>query len=55
MDAAHLNTAVLILVGAAVFFYVLYGVVKAATRDGIIAARRLMDKDEAQARSLPDA
>ena len=40
MDAAPLNSFVLFAVCAAVFFYILYGVVRAATRDGIIAARR---------------
>jgi hypothetical protein len=30
---------VLPVVFAAIFFYVLYGVIRAATRDGIIAAR----------------
>ena len=30
---------VLTIVFAAIFFYVLYGVIKAGTRDGIIAAR----------------
>ena len=31
---------VLPVVFAAIFFYVLYGVIRAATRDGIIAARQ---------------
>jgi hypothetical protein len=31
---------VLTVVFAAIFFYVLYGVIRAATRDGIIAARQ---------------
>jgi len=30
---------ILALVFAAIFFYVLYGVIRAGTRDGIIAAR----------------
>lgn len=30
---------VLTVVSAAIFFYVLYGVIRAGTRDGIIAAR----------------
>lgn len=40
MDATVLNSAVLVGLGAAAFFYVLHGVVRAAVRDGIIAARR---------------
>ena len=31
---------VLPVIFAAIFFYVLYGVIRAATRDGIIAARQ---------------
>jgi hypothetical protein len=31
---------ILTVVFAAIFFYVLYGVIRAATRDGIIAARQ---------------
>jgi hypothetical protein len=31
---------VLVAVFAAIFFYVLYGVIRAATRDGILAARK---------------
>jgi hypothetical protein len=31
---------VLPIVFAAIFFYVLYGVIRAATRDGIIAAKQ---------------
>lgn len=30
---------------AAIFFYVLYGVIRAATRDGIIAARKAEEAD----------
>jgi hypothetical protein len=30
---------------AAIFFYVLYGVIRAATRDGIIAARKAEKAD----------
>ncbi|MET3176118.1 UNVERIFIED_ORG: hypothetical protein ABIB52_003992 [Arthrobacter sp. UYCu721] len=32
---------------AAIFFYILYGVIRAATRDGIIAARRQSEKADA--------
>lgn len=32
---------------AAIFFYILYGVIRAATRDGIIAARRHAEKNDA--------
>lgn len=32
---------------AAIFFYILYGVIRAATRDGIIAARRHAEKNHA--------
>ena len=31
---------VLTVVFAAIFFYILYGVIRAGTRDGIIAARK---------------
>ncbi|MEO8282888.1 MAG: hypothetical protein ABI568_05705 [Pseudarthrobacter sp.] len=37
---------VLTAVFAAIFFYILYGVVRAATRDGIIAARQHAEKAE---------
>ncbi|MGK3956117.1 hypothetical protein ACLKOZ_07960 [Arthrobacter sp. R4] len=47
MDANPLNFLVLCAVGAAVFFYVLYGVVRAATRDGIIDATRQAEKAKA--------
>ena len=47
MDAAPLNSFVLFAVCAAVFFYILYGVVRAATRDGIIAARRELERTNA--------
>lgn len=46
MDANPLNFLVLCAVGAAVFFYVLYGVVR-ATRDGIIDAARQAEKAKA--------
>jgi len=36
---------VLVVVFGAIFFYVLYGVIKAATRDGIIAARQSLNVD----------
>lgn len=36
---------VLPAVSAAIFFYVLYGVIRAATRDGIIAARKAEKAD----------
>ena len=36
---------VLAAVFAAIFFYVLYGVIRAATRDGIIAARQSRKAD----------
>lgn len=36
---------VLAAVFAAIFFYVLYGVIRAATRDGIIAARQSWNAD----------
>lgn len=32
---------VLTVVFAAIFFYILYGVIRAGTRDGIIAARKV--------------
>jgi hypothetical protein len=38
---------VLAAVLAAIFFYILYGVIRAATRDGIIAARRQSEKADA--------
>jgi uncharacterized membrane protein len=43
LDADPLNSLVLSAVCAAVFFYVLYGVVRAATRDGIIDAKRQVE------------
>lgn len=46
MDADALNSIILTVVGAALFFYILYGVIRAATRDGIIDARRQADKAE---------
>ncbi|WP_307608200.1 hypothetical protein [Pseudarthrobacter sp. W1I19] len=39
---------VLVVVFAAIFFYVLYGVIRAATRDGIIAARQSLNVDATQ-------
>lgn len=36
---------VLVVVFATIFFYVLYGVIRAATRDGIIAARQILEAD----------
>jgi hypothetical protein len=39
---------VLALVFAAIFFYVLYGVIRAATRDGILAARQHLAADVAE-------
>lgn len=36
---------VLAVVFAAIFFYVLYGVIRAGTRDGIIAARKAEQVD----------
>lgn len=47
MDADPFNVIVLTAVIGAVFFYVLYGVIRAATRDGIIAARRQAEEDGA--------
>ena len=47
MDAAPLNAFVLVAVCAAVFFYILYGVVRAATRDGIRAGRREPERTNA--------
>jgi len=47
MDANPLNFLVLCTVGAAVFFYVLYRVVRAATRDGIIDATRQAEEAKA--------
>lgn len=47
MDADPLNSLVLSAVCAAVFFYVLYGVVRAATRDGIVDAKRQVEKAKA--------
>jgi hypothetical protein len=37
---------VLAAVFAAIFFYILYGVIRAATRDGIIAAKQHAQKAE---------
>lgn len=44
MDAEPLNSIVLSVVGAAVFFYILYGVIRAAVRDGIVEARWQAEK-----------
>jgi hypothetical protein len=44
MDAEPLNSIVLSVVGAAVFFYILYGVIRAAVRDGIVEARCQAEK-----------
>ena len=38
---------VLVAVFTAIFFYILYGVIRAATRDGIIAARLHAEQAEA--------
>lgn len=48
MDAGPLNFVVLSVVFAAVFFYVLYLVIRAAVRDGIAPAneRRTADKSD---------
>ena len=43
MDAGPLNTIVLGLIVAALFFYVLYGVVRAAVHDGIRQAEAQRD------------
>jgi hypothetical protein len=43
----------LLVVFGAIFFYVLYGVIRAATRDGIIAARQA-EKERANNARLPD-
>jgi uncharacterized membrane protein len=47
MDADPLTSLVLAAVSAAVFLYVLYGVVRAATRDGILDATRQVEKAKA--------
>ena len=47
MDADVLSSVILTVVGAAIFFYILYRVIRAATRDGIIDARRHIAKAEA--------
>lgn len=39
-----LNNPVLLVVFAAVFFYVLYGVIRAAVRDGILQADERREK-----------
>jgi hypothetical protein len=44
---------VLPVVFAAIFFYVLYGVIRAATRDGILAAKQA-ERDRAAKADLPD-
>ena len=44
MDASALNSIVLAVVLAAVFFYILYGVVRAAVRSGIGQAEERRDK-----------
>ncbi|GAB3555868.1 hypothetical protein GCM10027404_33310 [Arthrobacter tumbae] len=44
MDAEALNTIVLGLVVGGIFFYVLYGVVRAAVRDGIQQAQTKRDQ-----------
>ncbi|MGG5172513.1 hypothetical protein ACQR35_10100 [Pseudarthrobacter sp. J1738] len=40
-----MNDVVLSVIFAAIFFYILYGVIRAATRDGIIAARKAAAAD----------
>jgi hypothetical protein len=44
---------VLLAVFGVIFFYVLYGVIRAATRDGIIAAKQA-ERDRAASADLPD-
>lgn len=45
---------ILLVVFPAIFFYVLYGVIRAATRDGIIAAKKA-ERDRAATESFsPD-
>ncbi|NJC21067.1 hypothetical protein BJ994_000143 [Arthrobacter pigmenti] len=39
MDASALNSIVMLVLIAAVFFYVLHGVIRSAVRDGIKMAR----------------
>jgi hypothetical protein len=39
---------VLALEFAAIFFYILYGVIRAATRDGILAAQQQLAPDVAE-------
>lgn len=46
-----LNNPVLLVVLAAVFFYVLYGVIRAAVRDGILQADERREKASIENRS----
>ena len=52
MDAGPLNFVVLSVLVAAVFFYVLYLVIRAAVRDGIVRAyeRRTADVGDSELR-----
>lgn len=52
MDAGPLNFVVLLAVGAAVFFYVLYLVIRAAVRDGIVRADERRTADIADSEHL---
>ncbi|KSU70413.1 hypothetical protein [Pseudarthrobacter enclensis] len=52
MDAGPLNFVVLLVVGAAVFFYVLYLVIRAAVRDGIVRADERRTADIADSEHL---
>jgi hypothetical protein len=49
----ELNALVLNLVFAAIFFYVLYGVIRAGVRDGILAADRRRARDASEAPETP--
>lgn len=46
-----LNNPVLLVVFAAVFFYVLYGVIRAVVRDGILQAKERREKERIELNS----
>ncbi|RAX18507.1 hypothetical protein DC347_00035 [Pseudarthrobacter sp. AG30] len=52
VDAGPLNFVVLLAVGGAVFFYVLYFVIRAAVRDGIVRADERRTADIADSERL---
>lgn len=48
MDAGALSFVVLSVVFAAVFFYILYRVIRAAVRDGIVLAEERSASDDGE-------